>query len=67
MTLTSSNLVPGKRYEVWFDDCCTRGHFTDVFVKLEAFGDVNDKSDSYSCELVFKNARIEGYSAINEA
>jgi hypothetical protein len=51
-------LVAGRTYRVTFDDCCTQGYFTDVFVRYET--DVADpRSDDLPDAVVFGRARIE--------
>ena len=49
------DLKPGTRYTVTFDDCCVRGEFEAVFVRLE----VDDDADAEYGVAIFETARLE--------
>lgn len=61
-TVSIGRLVPGKRYRVQFEDCCTQGFFTAVFERYE----LDEDGDPY--EAFFDGARLgqlwAGYEAV---
>jgi hypothetical protein len=56
-----TELRPGTRYKVWFEDCCVAGNFVDTFVKLRYADD--DDPDPFVEEIVFQNSRLTQFNS----